>query len=171
MALGTYNNFPPNIQYIETYLSTVSKRPLQQKLIQCLNEVNRKELSFEDVSIPTIPNGQVIFEFGIAEEGNFNYLSPNEAQRVLAYVARVQVAALDFFCSIRYYRGKNEGRQALKFDYYLFRLLFGKGTLELQVFHERGPRYLSPQDLTEFLIKKLNGTSNRKILKESTSRA
>lgn len=166
MTLGTYNNFPPNYHHIQTYFSTVSGRQLQQRLIQFLMEINRKEFSFEEVSIPTIPNGQIIFEFGIAEEGNFNYLSSEEAKRILSRVAKEQVAYLDFFCSIRYYKTSGEGRQALKFDYYLLRILFGKGTFEVQLFHERGPRYLSPEDLVEFLFKGVNGGSNKKILRE-----
>ncbi len=167
MTLGTYNNFPPNLHHVETYFSTVSGRQLQQKLILALSEVNRKELSFEAVSIPTIPHGQVFFEFGIAEEGNFNYLSPEEAERAMNFVAKGQVASLDFFCSIRYYRINGETRQALKFDYYMLRTLFAKSTFEVQVFHERGPRYLSPEDLTGFIFKRVNGSSNRKILKQS----
>ncbi len=168
MTVGTYNNFPQNLHYLETYISAVSGRQLQQKLIRCLCEVNRKELRFEEVSIPTIPNGQVIFEFGIGEEAGFNYISPEEAQRALALVAKGHVVSLDFFCSLRYYKINGAERQALKFDYYMLRTVFGKGTFEVQVFHERGPRYLSPQDLTVFLVKRLNSGSNRKILKESS---
>ncbi len=130
--------------------------------------MNRKELSFEEVSIPTIPDGQVIFEFGIAEEADFNYISPEEEQRAQAFIAKGQVASLDFFCSIRYYKINGGMRQALKFDYYMLRTVFGKGTLEVQVFHERGPRYLSPEDLVMFILERLNSGSNRKIIKESS---
>jgi hypothetical protein len=51
----------------------------------------------------------------------------------------------------------------------MLRTLFDKGAFEVQVFHERGPRYLSPEDLTEFIFKRVNGGSNRKILKGSSS--
>ncbi len=167
LTLGVYDNFPPNVQYTETYLSSVSSRQLQQKLIQHLADVNRKELRFEEISIPTIPGGVVIFEFGLAEEGNFNYLSEIEAERALSFVAKQQLGSLDFFCSIRYYKGGGEKRQALKFDYYLLRAIFAKDTFELRLFHERGPLYISPQDLTSFIVERINGDSNRKILKES----
>ncbi|MCL5878042.1 MAG: hypothetical protein M1540_09555 [Candidatus Bathyarchaeota archaeon] len=171
MTLGFYDNFPPNIHYVETFTSPLSSRQLQQRLIQLLGEVNRKETSFEEVAIPTIPDGTVIFEFGLAELGNFNYLSAEEVTRAVAFLAKAQVASLDFFCSIRYYKGKGEGekRQALKFDYYMLRTVFGKGTFEVQVFHERGPRYLSPEDLVKFIAERLNGSSSRKILKEATN--
>lgn len=168
MTLGKYNNFPANVHYLQTYVSTVSGRQLQQKIIQFLAGVNRKELSFEEVSIPTIPSSQVIFEFGLAEEGNFNYLSSEETKRALALIAMDHLASLDFFCSICYYKVSGRERQALKFDYYMLRTLFGKGFFEVRVFHERGPRYLSPEDLAEYIFRGVNGGSNRKILKQAT---
>lgn len=168
MPLGVYDNFPAGLHHIENYEATVSSRQLQQKIVQHLAEINRKELRFEEVSIPTIPGGIVIFEFGLAEEGNFNYLNKAEAERALVYLAKEQVRMLDFFCSIRYYKGGGDKRQALKFDYFMLRFVFGKGTLEIRVFHERGPLYLSPQDLTGFIIRGINGESKKKILKEPT---
>ena len=74
---------------------------------------------------------------------------------------------MDFFCAIRYYKGNGEKKTALKFDYYMLRTIFGKDTLEVQVFHERGPRYVSPEDLTMFVFNRINEASNRKVLKTS----
>lgn len=168
MTLGVYSNFPPNVHYIKTYTSTAkSSRQLQQKIFQQLLAVNRRELSFEEVSIPTIPNGVVIFEFGLAEEGNFNFLSETEAKRAQDYVSSHQVGVLDFFCSIRYYRQNDAGRQALKFDYFMCRMVFGRGTFEVQVFHERGPIYLSAEDLTEFVVRQVNEGLKKLLLKET----
>jgi hypothetical protein len=41
---------------------------------------------------------------------------------------------------------------------------------EVQVFHERGPRYISPEDLTTFVYNKVNETTskNRKALKKTS---
>jgi hypothetical protein len=57
----------------------------------------------------------------------------------------------------------------LKFDYYLLRTLYSKGGFEIQVFHERGPRYISPEDLTLFIFNKANEGADRKILKKTSS--
>ncbi len=168
MALGYYSNFPPNPHFIQNFTSTISSRQLQRKIIQQLISINRKELSFEEVSIPTIPDAVIIFEFGLAEEGDFNFLSEAEAERALVYLGVHQVQVLDFFCSIRYYKSICEGRQALKFDYFMLRLAFGKGMFEVQLFHERGPLYLSAKDITEFIIKCLNRQSKKAFLKEAT---
>jgi hypothetical protein len=39
-----------------------------------------------------------------------------------------------------------------------------KGSVEFLVFHERGPQYVSPEDLVDFIVRKVNGGSTRKIL-------
>ena len=108
----------------------------------------------------------MLFEFGLAEDAGFNYLSPPEVLRAVDFVDQEQVYTLDFFCSIRYYRGNGETRVALKFDYYMLRTVFSKGLLELRVFHERGPRYLSPEDVTSFIVKGVNIESNKTVLRQ-----
>lgn len=168
MTLGNYINFPPNIHYVQNYLSTAaSTRQLQQRMVKILGEVNNKEFRFEEVSIPTVPDGWVIFEFGLADGGNFYYIDEEEVAKARDFLGRGHVAALDFFCSIRYYRGSGETRAALKFDYYMLRMVFDRGSLQVQVSHERGPRYLSPEDLTELLLREINGDDRRKIVRES----
>ncbi len=166
MTIGFYETFPQNIHHIENYLSFISIRQLQQRLIQFLGDINRREFLFEEVSIPTVPEGIVIFEFGLAEDASFTYISPEEVNKALDFLAQEKVSVLDFFCSIRYYKGNGEKRTALKFDYYMMRTAYAKGTLEMRVFHERGPRYLSPEDLTDFIFKGINGDSTKKILRK-----
>jgi hypothetical protein len=167
VTIGFYETFPENIHHIETYLSFISIRQLQQRLIQFLGEINRREFLFEEVSIPTVPEGVVIFEFGLAEDASFTYINSEEVNKALDFIAQEKAAVLDFFCSIRYYKGNGEKRTALKFDYYMIRTAYAKGTLEMRVFHERGPRYLSPEDLTDFIFKGINGGSTKKILKKT----
>lgn len=168
MTLGFYKAFPENIHHLDTYKSLVTIRQLQQKLIAFLGNINRKEWTFEQISIPTIPSGLVIFELGLAEDAGFNYLSTQEVSRVLDFVNQEQVYTLDFFCSIRYYRVNGGTRVALKFDYYMFRTIFSKGILEIRVFHERGPRYLSPEDIASFIVKGVNTESIKTVLRQIT---
>jgi hypothetical protein len=49
----------------------------------------------------------------------------------------------------------------------MMRAIFGKNAVEIKVFHERGPRYISPEDLVTFLVAKVNETSTRQILKQT----
>ena len=171
MTLGFYENFPANIHRIDSFNSTLSIKQLQQKLIQVLYEVNCKEFSFEEVANPTVPHGVVIFEFGVAESGDFNYIDEEETKKALSTLAKERLHSLDFFCSIRYYKGGGEKKTPLKFDYFMLRTVFNKDTFEVQVFHERGPRYISPEELTEFIFNKINESSskNKKILKKTNN--
>ena len=111
----------------------------------------------------------MIFEFGLAESGDFNYIDDEELKKTLSFLVKKRLDSMDFFCSIRYYKGTGENRTALKFDYYMLRTIFSKDTFEVQVHHERGPRYISPEDLTMFIFAKVNETStkNKKILKKA----
>jgi hypothetical protein len=166
LPLGHYDNFPANIHHIASYISSVSIKQLQQKLIQLLGDLNRKEFTFEEIVIPTIPQGKVIFEFGLADSGGFNFIDEAEVKKALGLLAKQQIQSLDFFCAIRYYKGKGANKTALKFDYYMIRTIFNKGTLEVQVFHERGPRYISPEEVSSFIFLKINESATKKILKE-----
>ncbi len=166
MPLGHYDNFPSNIHHVASYLSTVSIKQLQQKLIELLGSLNHKEFTFEEIAIPTIPHGKVIFEFGLADSKSFTFLDDIEVKKAIGLLAKVQLHYLDFFCAIRYYKLRGKTKVALKFDYYLIRNVFNKGNFEFQVFHERGPRYISPEEISSFVILKINESATKKILKE-----
>jgi len=170
LTLGFYENFPTGIHRIETFTSTLSNKLLQQKLIQVFYEANRREFTFEEVANPTVPQGKVIFEFGVAEAGNFNFIDEEEFKKALEFLTKERLVRMDFFCSIRYYKSKDEKKTPLKFDYYMLRTIFNKDRFEIQVFHERGPRYISPEDLTAFVFNRVNEVSskNRKALKKTS---
>jgi hypothetical protein len=128
--------------------------------------VNGKNLSFLEVASPSLPDCTVIFEWGIADAGGFTYIDAEEAKRMLNAINQEQVRVLDLYCSIRYYKITASKRTPLKFDYYMMRVGFGENHhVELQVFHERGPRYISPEELANFLVTKVNGASARMTLK------
>jgi hypothetical protein len=168
--LGFYENFPVNIHRIEAFTTPLSSKRLQRRLIQVLHDVNRRKFSFEEVAYPTVPECTVIFETGLAEDKNFNYIDEEEKQKVLSALRKASFQIMDFFCAIRYYKGILENKAPLKFDYYLLRVVFVRNNLEIQVFHERGPRYISPEDIISFLVNEVNKTSSRKTLKKSETR-
>ena len=164
--LGLYENFPEGVHKTELFTYTFPNRKLQQKLIHAISEINRKTFSFEEIATPTIPECTIIFEFGIADTQIFNYMGEDEAKKALNALKKEPFETLDFFCAIRYYKTKTEKKTPLKFDYYMVRFAFGKGAaMEMRVFHERGPRYISPEDITNFLIGQVNKASAKKILK------
>ena len=167
--LGSYDNFPVNIHRIESFSTHFSSKKLQRRLIQVLHEINRKNFSFEELVCPTVLDCIIIFEVGLAEAKSFNYIDEEETKRVLSALRKVPFQTMDFFCAVRYYKGHGEKKKPLKFDYYMIRAVFGKNAVEIMVFHERGPRYISPEDIVAFLVNMVNATSARKILKKRTA--
>ena len=167
--LGFYENFPENIHRTESFTSALPSKKLQQKLIQVLSEINRKTFSFEEIANPTVPTCTIIFEVGIADAKSFNYIDEEETKKALNALKKEPFRVMDFFCAIRYYKAKTEKKTPLKFDYYMIRFGFSKDSMELRVFHERGPRYISPEDIVAFLVNKVNEASGKRILKKTES--
>jgi hypothetical protein len=167
--LGFYENFPVNVHRIDEFVTRLSSKRLQRKLIQVLHGVNRSKFSFDEVACPTVPKCAIIFEVGLADAGSFNYIDEEETLKVLSSLRKVPFQIMDFFCAVRYYKGIVEKKKPLKFDYYIMRAIFGKNTVEIRVFHERGPRYISPEDLVTFLVTKVNETSARGVLKKTAA--
>lgn len=165
MTLGSFEKFPANIHFSETFRSTLPTKQLQQRLIRIFYEANQRKFSFEEAANPTIPDCEVIFEFGLAEGKAFNYMDGEELGKALYLLEKDRLDSIDFLCSIRYYKIVRERKTALKFDYYFIRTMYGEGNFEIHLAHERGPRYLSPEDLADFISKKVNeGVKNRILI-------
>lgn len=160
-----YDNFPVNLHRIDNFNSVVSSKQLQIKLIQVFYEINLKTFSFEEIANPTVPNAKIVFEVGLAESNNFCFIDQEEAARAINAIKKERYQTLDFFCAIRYHKILQEKKSTLKFDYYMIRMLFGKNTLELQIHHEKGPRYLTPEDLNNFIFDKLNNSPSKILAK------
>jgi hypothetical protein len=164
--LGHYPNFPEIIQHTETFAVAFSRRNLQQKIVQVFAELNAQSFSFEEAANPTVPNCSVIFEFGIADQDGFTFLTAAEAKRLHKVLEAGSPAFLDWFVGIRYYKNTKPKKTPLKFDYYMLRLAFSeKGVVEFQVHHNHGPRYISPADLLAFAVAKINKSDKHKLLK------
>jgi hypothetical protein len=163
--LGFYENFPQNIHRIENFTSSLSSKKLQERMIQVIHEINRRTFSFEEITHPTVPECTVIFEVGIADAESFNYMDEQETKKVLNALKKKPFQLIDFFCAVRYYKDKAGKKNPLKFDYYMIRTVFGENAMETRVFHERGPIYISPEEIVAFLVNKLNEASARRVLK------
>ncbi len=166
MTFGFYKDFPSQIHWIESFSSSLPSKQLQQKLVQAFREINKQELSFEEVTNPTIPDCRVIFEFGLADSESFYYIDDEEEKKAIDLLEKENLHTIDFFCGIRYYKSKTEKKVPLKFDYYLLRSIYYKGIVEIHVHHDKGPRYISPQDLTQLIFNKINDDSRKKLLKK-----
>jgi len=167
--LGFYENFPQNIHGTMLFTTSIQNKKLQRSLIQILHKINIESFYLEEITAPSIPQCTAILEFGIAETNSFNFLDKEETSKVLKAISKSPFQRMDFFCAIRYYKTQNERKTPLKFDYYMIRFIFHKDLTELQIFHERGPRYTSPQDIINLIVNKINERFSKKILKAITS--
>jgi len=154
--IGLSDKFPEKIHRIERCETTFPVKKVQKELILSLVKFNSKTLSFEEITYPTIPNCKIIFETGLAEAKNYNYIDDDEKKRFLKVLRTETFKLLDLFVAIRYYRTNKEKSTPLNFDYYLIRINFEKKLIEFKVFHERGPRYISPEDLVAVFINEIN---------------
>jgi hypothetical protein len=164
--LGFYPNFPKTIHKTETYACTLSRQKIQHHLVEALYEINSKNFTFEEIDCPVSKNALVIFEFGIADSEGFSFLNEEETKKLLTFLHAEPLEIMDLFCAIRYYKQSGGKNQPLKFDYFLIRSSFAdKGLFHFAVFHERGPRYLTPDDLLMFIEQKVNQLTAKKIIK------
>jgi hypothetical protein len=163
--LGLYENFPQGVHGKEIFTYKLSRKRLQQKLLNALLGINGKTFSFKQLANPATLDCTVILEIGIADAESFNYLDVEETQKALEILKKEPFENLDFFLVFRYYRSTDKCSRPLKFDYYMLRMNFNKDGAELRVFHEKGPRYVAPEDIITFLVNIFNAASTKRILK------
>jgi hypothetical protein len=160
-----YEAFPENIHRIIHFATTLSISRLQQILTETIQKLNKETFNLEEITTPSTPQCTVTFEIGIAETNTFNYLNEEETKKMLRNAHKKPFGIIDFLWVIKYHKQRNEKKTPLRFDYYMIRFAFSANLLEMRVFHERGPRYVSPQEIAEFIANKTNDTSSKKILK------
>lgn len=165
--MGFYENFPKGIHGISRFNASASRKRIQKALTEIVHILCAETFSFGDVTHLSVPHCTVNFDFGIAEADNFNYLDEEETNRTLKTILKKPFQIMDFFCAIRYYKTENKKKSPLKFDYYMFRFTFSMKSVEIQVFHERGPRHVSPEEIVNFVVMKINEKSSKRILTAS----
>ena len=163
--LGLYQSFPETLHSIAPFAITIPVKKVQQALVQTFQKLNKETLKLRDIAYPSLHECTVILEFGIAEADNFNYLDDEEATRVIKNTHKTPFQVMDFLCAVRYYKTQGEKKTPLRFDYYMLRFAFNKNPAEMQVFHERGPRHVTPEDIANLIMNKINEASSREIVK------
>jgi hypothetical protein len=163
--LGVYDNFPNAPHKTAHFTTSVPTKKLQQTLIQVLSEINGKTLRLEDIADPSVPQCTVILELGIADATNFNYLDNEETTKTLRRIQKTPLQIIDLYCAVRYYTTRNEKKTHLRFDYYLMRNLFQRNSMETRIFHEKGPTYVTPEDIINLVENKINNKCSKKMLK------
>lgn len=160
---GIYENFPEMYHGIARFYCKTLTNELQRALLNCLCDMNRNE---EELDLPEFSryNIDVEVDFGIADGLTFNYLDRETLKHYQQMSGGQSFSVLDFLCIVRYYAIENDRRNPLRFDYHMLRFLFSKEEVELRVYHEKGTRRLSIEDLITLLTTKVNQTLAKKKL-------
>ena len=162
--IGLIENFPEKIHTFHRFETNLATKKLQKKLIQVLEKINLKTYDFEEITFPIVPYCKIIFEAGLAEGKTFNYIDNEEKNRFTKVLGKNTLNLIDLFFSIRYYKIIQKKKTSLNFDYYMLRFIFKNKIIETKVFHERGPRHISPQELVNFIVNDINKSSVKKII-------
>jgi hypothetical protein len=163
--LGLYDNFPKSVHNISDFSTPSKVKRLQTAIVETFYKLNSQTFALEEVTTPSTPECHVTFEFGVAEDRDFNYLNAEEKDKLLRIIQKRPLSILDYLCILRYYKTKMDKKTTLKSDYYMLRFLFEKEFVQLQTYHEKGLMYATPKDLPEFLVERINLESTRKLLK------
>jgi len=153
---GLYQNFPETIHGFASFSFISSSSELQRSILLALHKLNLKKLYKNSVYSYIPLNSEILFEFGIAEDNIFSYLDDTMLSFALKKVSEESCSRLDFICVIRYYRVTPKKRTPLRFDYYLLRLDFQKKNFEARIFHEKGTRRVSTEDLIIIIAETIN---------------
>lgn len=160
---GTYENFPEIYHSISRFSHRTSAKKLQRVIIQSLCKLNRKK---DGPKLPefTKYSIEIELELGVADGLTFNYIDREISRDYQKRVRRKALPTLDFLCIVRYYAATKKTRRPLRFDYHMLRFSFNEEEVELRVYHERGTRRLSIEDLVNFLIGEINQELTRRKL-------
>ncbi len=164
--MGRYKNFPEVIHGVARFFSQPPTVNVQRAILDVLHQLNRKAFGLQAITSYSSEECEVSFEFGIAEDVEFNYLDEETLGRFQKGILEKELPVLDFLCVVRYHFFKDKRKRVpLRFDYHLFRFMFYKNSVEFRVCHERGVQRLPLEDLVNFLAKQINNELIQKQLK------
>ena len=161
--VGVYEDFPETYHSVARFSHRMPTGELQRVLIQSLYLLNQ---SGRGVDLLEFAQDKILvsLELGIAEGLTFNYI---DRETLVDYQKRLRdqwLPTLDFLCVVRYYVVERTKQVPLRFDYYMLRFLFSDVEMEMRVFHEKGTRRLSTEDLVNLLIARINqGVAKKKL--------
>ena len=152
--IGTYDNFPDLYHGVALFSCRSSPKSIQRVIVSLFCRINHGEAL--ELPILSSQGIQLFLDIGIAEGLAFNFIDDEEKNRFLSLIEKTSFRTLDFLCIARYYVPVGNRRRPLKFDYYMLRFIFDSETVELIVYHEKGTRRLSIEDLIRILSEKIN---------------
>jgi len=163
--LGRYENFPETVHAVVLFDYQDSAKEIQKAILCALHNLNHERYDLDAVTPYLKQKCEVSFEFGVAEDFDFNFLDKNELDQCLRSVAEKELQTLDFFFAVRYHIIREDSKRVpLRFDYHVLRFTFQENGLEMRIRHERGTQRVTLDDLTDFIAKRINAELSRRQL-------
>ncbi len=162
--LGIFEGFPERIHRMVLLQNSVTDKKLQSALASTLTKLNKSKLDFPDLSMENDLHSETICEFGIGEGNDFTYLDAEEIEKLKNLIATKPLRVMDLLLVLRYYKVDIQKRSPLRFDYYMLRLVFEAGTVEVRVFHQKGPMRVSPKNVVDLVVEQTNRLASKKML-------
>ncbi len=154
--LGQFENFSQNVHGIAFLTFKASLQQIQLAVAHAFHRLNQRKYGLGELTGSHIwanADCEVSFEVGIGEAAAFTFLDREELALLDAEITEKRLTVLDFLCILKYYVSKDRrGKGPLKFDYYMLRFGFDVNSVELSVFHERGPRHVHAEEVISFVI-------------------
>jgi hypothetical protein len=163
--LGLYQNFPQQVHAVASFEHQESAKDVQKAVLCAFQQLNNEVCDLGAINPFLTQQCEVGFEFGVAEGFDFSFLDQKELDRCLKFVDENELQKLDFFFVVRYHLVKEGGKRVpLRFDYHVLRFVFQENRLEMRIRHERGSQRVTPDDLTNYITKKINSELARRQL-------
>jgi hypothetical protein len=163
--LARYDGFPENVHHTTYFSSAIYIGKLQHAITEAISTLNDGALDTKKIEIASVSDLTVTLEFGIADGNDFTYVNTEEKNRIDKAIKTNPFQLMDFICAIRYQKAIETKKAPLRGDYYMIRLVFGKKLLEARVFHERGSRRITPEEMANLIVDETNDYGKKRLLR------
>ena len=156
--LGAVDNFPTVLHARASFSFDINPESLQKALISALASIrtNPKPHEITIADQDGYLKGQLVFRLGVGNGDGFDILDSKEEERVLRRIEnRGAFNTLDLAIQL-HYSVSDRRKHKIHEDYYILRLVFQPGRVEVLVHHVKGVRRVEPDELIRLIIQELN---------------
>lgn len=162
--LGSLHQFPAVLHARAFFSFEINSESLQKALMSAVSSLLTGSIS-KEISIADrdgYSESRLVFKIGIGDGGGFDFLSRRQEERVLGRIERLgPFKILDLAFQLHYM--VDDGRKhKVHGDYYVVRLVFHPGQVEMLVHHGKGIRRVEPDELVSLILRALNSELARR---------
>ena len=156
--LGALDAFPTVLHGRASFSFDIHTESLQKALFSALASLRTNPKS-QDITVADrngYLRGIVTFRLGVGNGDGFDVLDSEEEERVLHRIEnRGPLNILDLAFQLHYSVSGRKGHRVHE-DYYILRLVFHPGMVEVLVHHLKGVKRIEPDELIRIIVQELN---------------